>query len=169
MNAFGIPERPVDYESSGDILFVNRNENLADPRGTRRLDDIENAIACARLGPLKDRIRVVDWSEYSIIEQLEMTYNAAAIISIHGAALSNTLWMRPGSQIIELIPYKVFSPTSLALKWESSVPVCWFNLCRTISFGAEWLWTQFLASDILRCCSSADAAIFREPCFKAWR
>lgn len=166
MSAFGIPEKPIDYESSGDILFVDRNENLADPRGTRKFHDIENAIACARLGPLKDRIRIVDWSEYSVLEQLELTYNAAAIISIHGAGLSNTLWMRPGSQIIELIPYKVLSPNPEMGGLYPSI------LVQLLPYNTVWI---RMAVDsvscpvVLCCCSFAGAAISREQYSTAWR
>ncbi|WP_197444012.1 glycosyltransferase 61 family protein [Maioricimonas rarisocia] len=48
------------------------------------------------------QFRNVRLEECTLREQVELFANAAVVIGQHGAGLANSLWMRPGSEIVEL-------------------------------------------------------------------
>ncbi len=44
---------------------------------------------------------VIFFEDYSVCEQIEICYNASTIASIHGANLTNTIFMQPGKNVLE--------------------------------------------------------------------
>ncbi len=47
---------------------------------------------------------IVDMGDYMLDEQISIMKNADAVIGIHGAALTNTLYCKPGTKVIEIFP-----------------------------------------------------------------
>ncbi len=50
----------------------------------------------------KYNFKVVFFEDYTVSEQIEMCYNAHNIVSIHGANLTNVIFMQPGKNVLEL-------------------------------------------------------------------
>lgn len=50
----------------------------------------------------KFNFEVIFFEDYSVAEQIEMCYHAENIVSIHGANLTNVLFMQPGKNVLEL-------------------------------------------------------------------
>jgi len=78
--------------------------------------------------------------DFSFEEQLEIFLNAKFIVSIHGAGLTNMVFMDPGSCVLELLPYRngIFDlrPNTLSFKHDS----CYLDLARKM--GHEYSFLQ---------------------------
>ncbi len=48
-------------------------------------------------------------------EEADLFGNADVIVAVHGAALHNQLFARPGTQVIELFPYDYFEPSNYVI------------------------------------------------------
>lgn len=53
--------------------------------------------------------------EYTIVEQIKLFNNANMIVAPHGAGLSNIIFSKPNTIVLELLPYEEFSTTFLNL------------------------------------------------------
>ncbi|WP_338684445.1 glycosyltransferase family 61 protein [Haloferula helveola] len=77
---------------SGGRVFLTR-------RGTNRvpadLERIEKSFEA-------EGFKVVDCGKLSVREQILLASGATAIAGIHGAAMSNLIWARPGTPVLEL-------------------------------------------------------------------
>ena len=78
-SAFSVRSPTVRYENVGSILFIDRPSDGSILKGSRSFVDLNKTLQCSRLGPLKKRGRIVDFSEHSIHSQIQ-TVNEAALV-----------------------------------------------------------------------------------------
>lgn len=86
-------ESPVG--STGRALYVRRT-------GARTLAPDIEARLLDLFAPLS--IQSVDFMALSFEDQVRTAYDAELMIGVHGNGLTNALWMRPGTQLVELFP-----------------------------------------------------------------
>lgn len=53
---------------------------------------------------LQQGFQTICFEDYSILEQIYLMQHAEILISMHGAGLANTLFLQPGSKLLELTP-----------------------------------------------------------------
>jgi capsular polysaccharide biosynthesis protein len=98
---YGQPE-----PSGGELVFLSRGKTR-----TRRLINEEALVAIAeRIG-----FRSFEAVAENHAEQVRRFANADAVIAVHGAGLSNQLFCRPGTAVIELFPANCVKSTYLWL------------------------------------------------------
>lgn len=74
---------------------------------TRKTANRRSLLNENELIPLLERYgyEIIDFSDLSFIEQIEMMRDSESFISMHGAGLTNMIWMKPDSNIIEFNYY----------------------------------------------------------------
>ena len=89
------------------ITIVQRKGN----RSFQNLDTwVEAVKANDLLGPRE--IRVVDFADYSLREQIQIANSADILFAVHGAALVHMTWLPPGAAVVFVNPY-MFPHTGL--------------------------------------------------------
>ena len=90
------------------IIFEVRK---GDRRRIVNIDEVKSTISNLD-------VEFVNFSEMTNKEQIETVYNAGTLIAQHGAGLTNAIFMRPGSKVIELLPesYKEYGSYELFAK-----------------------------------------------------
>lgn len=87
--------------SSGQRLIYATRRGAAAPRVPRNNDQVEGWFRA-------QGFEVVDFGALPFAEQVSITREAAVIAGIHGANLTNIMFMAPGCRVIELMPrYKI--------------------------------------------------------------
>ena len=76
-------------------LFLSRS----DATTRRLLNEQQITRRLARYG-----FSIVRCSELSFVEQVKLLASASAVVGIHGAALSNVIFCKPGTKFLELFP-----------------------------------------------------------------
>ena len=85
----------INKKSENRTIFLRRGSKV---HAQRRLTNEEEVISmCLRRG-----IEVIDPGSLSLQEQINLFSSVQTVISVHGAALTNLLWMKPGGRIIEI-------------------------------------------------------------------
>lgn len=97
-------------------VFLLRNANTSNPRAL--VNESEVLQLCAQMG-----IKAVDPGALTLREQIALFQNVDLVIAVHGAALANMLWMRPGSRVIEIAtgmqPHYKALAEQLGISWLS--------------------------------------------------
>jgi capsular polysaccharide biosynthesis protein len=88
---------------SGRPVFLTRRANSRVPEELPRIEAMFSQAG----------FEVVDCGKLGFREQLELASGAPAIAGIHGAAMSNILWARPGTPVLE-----IFQPAYLNACYE---------------------------------------------------
>ena len=88
---------------SGSPVFLTR-------RGASRLPD---NLAQIEAHFTSRGFRIIDCGKLSVLEQIRALSGASTIAGLHGAAMTNLLWARPGTPVLEL-----FQPTFLNACYE---------------------------------------------------
>lgn len=97
-----LPEKPWDYSNVEDysrkkVLVCKRlSEVILDRPTLQNWDEV-----CERLAKVFN-VQVIDPAEYSLEEQAYFFANADYVIAEHGGSLSNVVFMKKGSTVIEL-------------------------------------------------------------------
>lgn len=89
-----IPKKPV-------ILFSGRKTSK---RSLMNYDEIFERMK--KEFSTKFDIEKIFYEEHDMATQIEKTYKSSIMIGIHGSGLSHVCWMRPGTVMIEIFPYK---------------------------------------------------------------
>jgi hypothetical protein len=79
---------------------------------------------------LKYGFEIFDFDEVSFQQQVEILVNTSILVSLHGAALTNMIFMQPGSVVFELLPTEVFSDK------------CYFILAGTMKHAYYYLFCE---------------------------
>jgi len=87
----------------GNAVFLTRRNATRMPN---HLDEIENIF-------YRNGFIIVDCASLSFREQIRIASSASAIAGIHGAAMTNLLWARPNTPVLE-----IFSPNYLNAAYE---------------------------------------------------
>ncbi len=79
-------------EPSSSPIFVTRRNALRIPAN---LDQIETVFS-------ENGFRIIDCGEFTVKEQIHLFSSAPAIAGLHGAAMTNLLWARPNTPVLEI-------------------------------------------------------------------
>jgi hypothetical protein len=92
------------------VTLIYRHDYKAHPRQKkplqRKISNEEEVTAVASSIVGADNVRTLSFESMTMNQQLEAILSADIIVAVHGAALSYTLFLRPGSRLIELMPHK---------------------------------------------------------------
>jgi capsular polysaccharide biosynthesis protein len=89
--------------ATGKAVFLTRRRARRTPN---HLAEIENIFS-------KRGFLIVDCGAFSVKEQIRIVSSATAIAGLHGAAMTNLLWARPKTPVLE-----IFSPNWLNAVYE---------------------------------------------------
>ncbi len=73
---------------------------------TRQILNFEDMVEAIRLQFSQLKIEVHDFGFYSFTRQIEIIEQTDILLSMHGAAMAHVVFLRPGSFIIELFPFR---------------------------------------------------------------
>jgi hypothetical protein len=79
----------------GELLYLSRD----DSKMRRVANEADLIPALERLG-----FRAISASNMSVLEQIETFRQARVVIGAHGAGLTNVLFCRPGTKLVEIFP-----------------------------------------------------------------
>lgn len=93
-----------DISRSSNKDETNIVVSFIDRRGSRKLLDVEKHV-----GALKDRyahveIRLVDLAMLPLIEQIQIVRDSDVLAGVHGAGLTNGMWLKENSVLVEILP-----------------------------------------------------------------
>ncbi|KJK74011.1 hypothetical protein H634G_10742 [Metarhizium anisopliae BRIP 53293] len=71
---------------------------------TRKLINETELIASAKRAVPHLNIEIVDFGEFSFAEQLKIVRETDLLIGVHGAGLTHTMFLPPGSAVVEILP-----------------------------------------------------------------
>ncbi|KAK4071564.1 hypothetical protein Purlil1_13375 [Purpureocillium lilacinum] len=88
---------PTKHDSKVIVTFVRRTN-------TRKLVDED-----AHMQALRDRIshmelRIVDFGTIPFAQQLEIAQQTDLLVGVHGAGLTHSMFLQPGSAVLEILP-----------------------------------------------------------------
>eukprot|EP00971_Amphidinium_carterae_P287843 5714155-Amphidinium_carterae.1 len=63
--------------------------------------------------------------ELSLVEQVATFARASAVLAVHGACLTNTLYMPPGSMVIDLVPVQNFIGHGITMPLQCGITYYW--------------------------------------------
>ncbi|MEM9472415.1 MAG: glycosyltransferase family 61 protein, partial [Pseudomonadota bacterium] len=102
-------EKKCRAQSGIDVLLIERgdpNQHYADvgrTSGSQRRS-VPNIDVLRDLLKARHRTELLNLEDTDLASQIAVFRNARAVVAQHGAALTNIIWMRPGSLVIEIIP-----------------------------------------------------------------
>lgn len=82
------------------VTFVDRT-------GSRRLLEQDSHIAALRDAIPHMKLDVVDFSKLALREQIEAARRTDVLVGAHGAGLTHSLFMKPGSAVVEVLPVEL--------------------------------------------------------------
>ena len=91
----------VDRASSGAFNDTNAAEVPASGAAVRSIPNLHNAIHASGFA---EQTTIVDAAHIAPADQVRLFENTKVLVGQHGAGLTNMLWMRPGSSVIEILP-----------------------------------------------------------------
>lgn len=104
------PPLPATSEVRVDVPNLRANVTLILREGQTRRITNEGALIQALSKLEHVNLRVHRFANLSIAEQLAIVDSTDVLVAMHGAALTHTLFMRPGTSVLELFPW-VFRKT----------------------------------------------------------
>jgi capsular polysaccharide biosynthesis protein len=90
-----IPPKHLEHDRSGELLYVSRNESSM----RRILNENDILPGLRNMG-----FKIILPGTLSLAEQIEAFRNARIVLSPHGAGLTNILFCRPNTTLIEIFP-----------------------------------------------------------------
>ncbi|KAL1854760.1 hypothetical protein Daus18300_011356 [Diaporthe australafricana] len=95
---YGVVPRPVtEIRTHPTITIVQRKKN-------RKFMSLDRWIPVLKERYPHSPIQVVDFADISIEEQIRLAHSSDIIVGHHGAALTHTMFMSPGSTVVEILP-----------------------------------------------------------------
>ena len=97
MDHYGIDRRIKNEDSPLTLTFIDR-------RGKRQLLGKEDYIEeLQRIYP-EIEVKMVDFAALSVAEQLRVARETDILVGVHGAGLTHSLFLPPGSAVVEMLP-----------------------------------------------------------------
>lgn len=95
---YGVVPRPVtDIRAHPTITIVQRKKN-------RKFMSLDRLIPVLKERYPHSPIQVVDFADISVQEQIRLVQSTDILVGHHGAALTHTIFMPPGSTVVEILP-----------------------------------------------------------------
>jgi capsular polysaccharide biosynthesis protein len=91
----------LNYVSNVKKIIIDYGDKIYISRKKAQRKKVENEAALERI-LLKHNFKVIDNEDFTFLEQVAVYSNAKYLISIHGSGLTNMLFMKGGSSILEL-------------------------------------------------------------------
>lgn len=91
----------IDRRTSGDFNSTAAAEVPASGSAVRSTPNLSEIL---QPGAFAIETRVIDAAHVPPREQLEIFTNTRVLVGQHGAGLANMVWMRPGGQVVEILP-----------------------------------------------------------------
>jgi EGF domain-specific O-GlcNAc transferase len=99
MNFYSIqPSQPTADQIV--VTFINRVEG-------RRLIDQDALLQLAKSDIPHIHIQSIDFAAISFKEQIQIIRDTDILVGVHGAGLAHIMWMKPGSAVVEILPYEL--------------------------------------------------------------
>jgi len=83
----------INYNKNFERIYVTRKNSYK-----RKLLNEDKIISIL----LEHKFKIVDFDKLSFLEQLSYALNTKILASIHGAALTHMLWIKPKSKVLEI-------------------------------------------------------------------
>lgn len=99
-----LPERLVDEHSVLHITLLSRARRRLVLNEMDLVATIESEIS-------NSKVSLVQFETLSFHEQVEVARRSHVMIGMHGAGLTNAIWMPEHSVVLELFPYRYYKPT----------------------------------------------------------
>jgi len=147
----------ITVEKNITVLIVQRI-------GQRSIKNIDQL--CDLLTKLKIDYHVHLMENHKFEGQIKLFAGATVVITPHGAALVHLLWMRRGSAIIELFPYKFYFSMYYKLAVEQKLR--YYNLPSTEGFSNDTFttkWYDYCSISRENCLKTADLLL---PCCRSY-
>jgi len=151
-----IPTIENKTQNSKPISRVYVSRKKANRRKISNEEEIEQLL-------VKYGFQSICFEDYSINEQVELMQNADILISMHGAGLTNALFMKPGSVLFELTP-SIDEPKQFRFPfWRMSSLLnikYYVQFCKTIDQGETDFYSRNLKVDIIDFKSNIEKIIY---------
>lgn len=104
-------ESAGDYQEKerADKVMANSDKPLAIILGrissTRSLNERQVKKALKKILP-NFEVQIFHFEDIPLSRQIELVSRASLFVAVHGSGLSHVLWLKPGSYMIEIMPYK---------------------------------------------------------------
>jgi protein O-GlcNAc transferase len=82
------------------VTFINRVEG-------RRLIDQAALLQLAESDMPHIKIQSIDFASISFKEQIQIVRDTDVLVGVHGAGLTNMMWMKEGSAVVEILPHSL--------------------------------------------------------------
>ena len=104
LNSFDILKKAAlaeDTKAENSITLITRNIKARPGRRIINEDQLVKAIK---------NLQLIDSAVLSLEETVATAHNSDVLIGVHGAGLTNAIFMRPGTMLIELFPTSIAFP-----------------------------------------------------------
>jgi capsular polysaccharide biosynthesis protein len=132
--------------STGRRIFVPRDPPMSRSISNRRAVD-------ALMTSL--RFETVNPAKYSFSEQVKLFANTDEVVGVIGAALTNTIFCRPGTKIVSLVPVSMFDTFYWRIACIRSLKYYEIRCCEDVSVVADRSWNRPIIVPIERTSSVA--------------
>ncbi|KAL4234422.1 Protein O-linked-mannose beta-1 [Mactra antiquata] len=133
-----IPEHSNSFDSQEYLVLFSRRENR------KILNEMELTLELVKTTGLK--VLKLDYDNYTLLDLIHHVINSRGIIAMHGSLLILSVFLKPGSFVIELFPYAVnpsnYTPykTLTELNGMNLAYISWSNQIQAHSVGhPDWL------------------------------
>ena len=117
-------------EPASEIVYVSRRK----ARGRRVVNEPELLANVADLG-----VREVAFEDLSFVEQVKLMAKTRLLIGIHGAGLTNLMFMPPGGSVIELLPKRHSIFDFNASRFSFRHDACYLRLASDMGISHHYL------------------------------
>ena len=116
--------------SAVDIVYISRSKS----RGRKVLNESEILQGISHLSP-----KVVNFEDLSFHEQVSLMRSTRLLVSIHGAGLTNMMFLPKGAKVLELLPERRgildFNPARFSFKHDA----CYLRLADSLGLNYNYM------------------------------
>jgi hypothetical protein len=111
--AFAVRGLGLEAAASGRriVTVIRRGSKRGGREVTRRIANEEPLIEALRAADGCFEVRAVDFAEIEYVEQMRLVRESAVLIGVHGAGLTNVMWLPPSAAVVEIFPQPPPQPT----------------------------------------------------------